>query len=121
MSKEDPNRNFMNSFVIYCKICIRVYRVQVGDPRQLVGKRISKKSLSSNSLNKGIVLRILNMEGINTLYQVEWEDGGQENLRVIKEYLQDQVWLDEELRSMTMTLSTEGENEQTQQQVTSNF
>ena len=55
------------------------------------------------------------------MYQVEWEDGSQENLRVIKEYLRDQVWLDEELRSMTMTLSTEGENEQTQQQVTSNF
>ena len=95
-------------------VCIRVYRVQVGDPRKFVGKRISRKSLSSNSFKKGIVLRILNIEGINTMYQVQWEDGNKENLRIIEEYLREQVWLDEELKSMTMTLSTEGGGESTE-------
>ena len=72
-----------------------MYRAQVGDPRRFVGKRISKKCLP-NSWKKGIVLKILNMEGINTMYQVEWEDGTLENLRIIEDYLNDQVWLDEE-------------------------
>ena len=93
--------------------CIRVYRVKVGDPRQFVGKRISKKSLSSNSLKKGIVLRILNMEGINTMYQVEWEDGRRENLRIIEECLHDQVWLDEELSNVTQSTEGGGEDEHT--------
>ena len=113
MSKEDLNRNFTNSIVFYCKTCIRVYRVKVGDPRQFVGKRISKKSLSSNSLKKGIVQRILNMEGINTMYQVKWEDGRWENLRIIKEYLHDQVWMDEELSNVTHSTEGGGENEHT--------
>ena len=93
--------------------CIRVYRVKVGDPRQFVGKRISKKSLSSNSLKKGIVLRILNMEGINTMYQVEWEDGRRENLRIIEECLHDQVWLGEELSNVTQSTEGGGEDEHT--------
>ena len=50
----------------------------------------------SNSWKKGIVLQILNMEGINTMYQVEWEDGSLENLRIIEDYLNDLVLLDEE-------------------------
>ena len=48
------------------------------------------------------------------MYQVQWEDGSQENLRIIEEYLREQVWLDEELKSMTMTLSTEGGGESTE-------
>ena len=42
------------------------------------------------------MLNILNMEGINTMYQVEWEDGNLENLRIIADYLNDLVLLDEE-------------------------
>ena len=45
---------------------------------------------------KGIVMKILNMEGINTMYQVQWEDGSLENLRIIEDYLNDLVLLDEE-------------------------
>ena len=72
-----------------------MYRAQVGDPRRFIGKRVSKKCLP-NFWKKGIVLKILNMEGINTMYQVEWEDGTLENLRIIEDYLNDQVCLDEE-------------------------
>ena len=50
----------------------------------------------SDCWKKGTVIKILNMEGVNTMYQVEWEDGGLENLRVIEASLNDQVWLDEE-------------------------
>ena len=72
-----------------------VYRAQVGDPRGFIGKRISKQCLS-NSWKKGIVIKILNMEGINTMYQVEWEDGTVENLRIIEDYLNDLILLDDE-------------------------
>ena len=57
-----------------------------------VGKRISKK-VSSHTWKKGIVIRIINMEGLNTMYQVEWEDGSLENLRIIEDYLNDLVLL----------------------------
>ena len=30
------------------------------------------------------------------MYQAEWEDGNLENLRIIEDYLNDQVWLEEE-------------------------
>ena len=42
------------------------------------------------------MIKILNMEGINTMYQVEWEDGSLENLRIIEDYLNDLVLLDDE-------------------------
>ena len=42
------------------------------------------------------MIKILNMEGINTMYQVEWEDGSLENLRIIEDYLNDLIRLDEE-------------------------
>ena len=44
------------------------------------------------------MIKILNMEGINTMYQVEWEDGSLENLRIIEDYLNDLILLDEEHR-----------------------
>ena len=42
------------------------------------------------------MIKILNMEGFNTMYQVQWEDGSLENLRIIEDYLNDLVLLDEE-------------------------
>ena len=47
------------------------------------------------------------------MYQVKWEDGRWENLRIIKEYLHDQVWMDEELSNVTHSTEGGGENEHT--------
>ena len=65
-----------------------------------VGKRISKK-VSSHTWKKGIVIRIINMEGLNTMYQVEWEDGSVENLRLYEDYLNDELWLEEEQKNVS--------------------
>ena len=94
MSREGPQRNFIIILII-SDIQYRIYRAQVGDPRRFIGKRISKKC-SSDSWKKGDVIKISNMEGINTMYQVEWVDGTLENLRIIEDYLNDLVLLDDE-------------------------
>ena len=64
-----------------------------------VGKVISKK-ISSNTWKKGNVLGIINMEGLNTMYQVEWEDGSMENLRLYEDYLNDEIWMEEEQKNI---------------------
>ena len=64
-----------------------------------VGKRISKK-VSSHTWKKGIVIRILNMEVLNTMYEVEWDDGSVENLRLYLDYLNDELWLEEEQKNV---------------------
>ena len=40
---------------------------QVGDPQRFVGKGIAKKCLF-NQWKRGTVIRIVNMEGINTMF-----------------------------------------------------
>ena len=65
-----------------------------------VGKRISKK-VSSNTWKKGTVTRIINMEVLNTLFEVEWEDGSVENLRLYEDYLNEEVWLEEEQKDVS--------------------
>ena len=47
------------------------------------------------------------------MYQVEWEDGRRENLRIIEECLHDQVWLGEELSNVTQSTEGGGEDEHT--------
>ena len=42
----------------------------------------------------------VNMEGINTMFQVQWEDGSQQNSRLIEDYLNSEVWLEEEQRDV---------------------
>ena len=64
-----------------------------------VGKKISKK-VSSNTWKKGTVIRIINMEGLNTMYHVEWDDGSLENLRLYEDYLNDDIWMEEEQKNM---------------------
>ena len=64
-----------------------------------VGKRISKK-VSSNTWKKGTVIRIINMEVLNTMYEVEWDDGSVENLRLYLDYLNDELWLEEEQKNV---------------------
>ena len=64
-----------------------------------VGKKISKK-VSANTWKKGTVIRIINMEGLNTMYHVEWDDGSLENLRLYEDYLNDEIWMEEEQKNM---------------------
>ena len=64
-----------------------------------VGKTISKK-FSPNTWKKGCVLHIVNMEGLNTMYHVEWEDGSLENLRLYEDYLNDEIWFEEEQKTI---------------------
>ena len=72
---------------------------QVGDPQRFVGKGIAKKCLF-NQWKRGTVIRIVNMEGINTMFQVQWEDGSQQNTRLIEDYPNSEVWLEEEQRDV---------------------
>ena len=52
------------------------------------------------------MIRILNLEGINTMFQVQWEDGSQENLRLIEDYLKSEVWLEEERNDVAQHLAS---------------
>lgn len=80
------------------------FRAQVGDPRRFVGKRIAKKCLF-NQWKRGLVIRILNMEGINTIFQVQWEDGSHETPRLIEDYLKSEVWLEEDQSDVAQHLA----------------
>ena len=80
-------------------------RAQVGDPRRFVGKRIAKKYLF-NKWQTGLVARILNMEGINSMFEVRWEDGRLETLRIIQDFLNGNVWLVGEQRSLANSIKS---------------
>ena len=45
------------------------------------------------------------MEGINTIFQVQWEDGSQETPRLIEDYLKSEVWLEEEQSDVAQHLA----------------
>ncbi len=48
----------------------------------------------------------MNMEGINTMFLVHWEDGSQETLRLIEDYLNSEVWLEEEQSQVTQFMAS---------------
>ena len=80
-------------------------RAEVGDPQRFVGKGIAKKCLF-NQWKRGTVIRIVNMEGINTMFQVQWENGSQQNTRLIEDYLNSEVWLEEEQRDVVHNIKS---------------
>ena len=78
---------------------ISIIRAHIGDPIKFLGQRIAKKhdhyikTGLLNSWNRGVVRDILYLEGINTIFLVEWEDGTREDLYLIDSYLRGKVWL----------------------------
>ena len=76
-------------------------RPQNGDPRWFLGKIILKKRSVFGFWKRGIVIKIINMEGVNTMFLIEWETGTQEYLRLIPHYLEGRIWLEEEQRNVS--------------------
>ena len=53
------------------------------------------KRMPDESLRKGVVLKLRNMEGLNTMFLVEFEDAT-EYFRLIYDYINEDLWIDEE-------------------------
>ena len=51
--------------------------------------------MPDESLRKGVVLKLRNMEGLNTMFLVEFEDAT-EYFRLIYDYINEDLWIDEE-------------------------
>ena len=102
VEKSKPNKYYLMNLMFNHPLCLiqKCFRPKVGDPWMFVGKRISKK-VSSHTWKKGTVTRIINMEVLNTLFEVEWEDGSVENLRLYEDYLNEEVWLEEEQKDVS--------------------
>ena len=69
-------------------------RPKIPDPRIFVGRKIVKR-MPDESLRKGVVLKLRNMEGLNTMFLVEFEDAT-EYFRLIYDYINEDLWIDEE-------------------------
>ena len=43
----------------------------------------------------GVVVKLLNYEGVNTMYKVRWDDGEEQLFRLIYDYLKGELWFEE--------------------------
>lgn len=70
--------------------------LRIPDPRVFLGQRIVKRN-PDGELRKGEVERILNMEGLNTMFIVQFDDkpDEQELFRIIYDYVNGDLWIDE--------------------------
>ena len=65
---------------------------RIPDPREFLNQRIVRRE-QDGELRKGTVRRILNMEGINSMFIVDFDDGP-ETFRLIYNFIADDLWIE---------------------------
>ena len=73
-----------------------MFRPAVPDPKSFVGKRIVKR-MPSGEERRGLVVKLLNYEGVNTMYRVRYDDGVEIQFRLIYDFIKGVLWFEEEI------------------------
>ena len=70
-----------------------IHNVRIPDPREFLNQRIVRRE-QDGELRKGTVRRILNMEGINSMFIVDFDDGFDETFRLIYNFIAEDLWIE---------------------------
>ena len=70
------------------------HRPKVPDPKLFIGKRIVKRMPSGEEW-RGLVVKLLNYEGVNSMYKVQYDNGQEVLFRLIYDYIKQDLWFEE--------------------------
>lgn len=70
-----------------------IHHHRIPDPREFLNQRIVRRE-QDGELRKGTVRRILNMEGINSMFIVDFDDGFDETFRLIYNFIAEDLWIE---------------------------